>query len=101
MANNESADEQQDLYPEHTKLEKINDKSQACGEFIDWLYTKHGINICCADYEDGSGGEWRLVLTNTQYLLAEFFGIDLEKIDTEKAAMLEQLRNSGDSNDKM
>ena len=24
-------------YPEHEKLKSISDKSQACGEFIDWL----------------------------------------------------------------
>ena len=30
-------------YPEHEKLSAISDKSQACGEFIEWLGYEKGI----------------------------------------------------------
>jgi hypothetical protein len=98
-----------DPYPEHTKLSSIKDKSQACGEFIDWLESK-GIFLaekhshvqgCYAeddhDREESPGcgfreGELLLSHKGIFQLLSGYFGIDLQKLDDEKRAMLEQLR---------
>jgi hypothetical protein len=79
--------------PEHDKLHKIADKSQVIGEFLDWL-PEQGIHLARWVYDEGYDRE-RLVTgagkSNTA-LLAEFFEIDLDKIETEKRALLEHLR---------
>ena len=126
-------------YPEHEKLKAISGKSQACGEFVDWLrdeakivlarrhkhsyhcYTrgehltvKGGVLRCtrCKDRrEEGvsalafftnhsherltcgvQDGELLEVQVPLQKLLAMHFDIDLNKIEDEKLAMLEELR---------
>lgn len=126
-----------DMYPEHEKMSKIVDKSQAIGEFLDWLQQEKGAVVhhwVSNDYEEkcpgssifhfcvdgkrahGVGGE--LIATavsctrckgtgkvtehfegwmdvgNTSDLLAEFFGIDLKKIEQEKRAMLDSIREA-------
>ncbi|HUV10815.1 MAG TPA: hypothetical protein VMX12_07525 [Acidimicrobiia bacterium] len=71
-------------YPEHAKLRAVADKSQAIGEFLDeWLPTQ-GIILAHVD-RDGR-------VPSIQELLAEFFGIDRDKLEAEKRAMLESLR---------
>jgi hypothetical protein len=32
-------------YPEHLKLEKVKDKSQTCGEFLEWLHDAQEIYL--------------------------------------------------------
>ena len=76
-------------YPEHDKLSAIKDQSQACGEFLEWLGSQ-GILLCSIppDYDH----TWLPIHRNVQDLLAEFFEIDLDKIEVEKRQMLDQLR---------
>lgn len=74
-------------YPEHVKLKKISHLSQAQGDFIAWLNNK-GIGL--AKYEDH---KLRPVHTPIQDLLAQYHGIDQKKLEAEKVAMLEALRN--------
>lgn len=84
------------------KMLAVKEKSQAIGEFIVWLREEKGILL--AEYhthdESCDGGNacgiysdqpvpWR---HNMERLLAEFFGIDLEKVEEEKQAMLEVMR---------
>lgn len=77
-----------DLYPEHAKLRKISDKSQAIGEFLDWAGRgSKGLTLC---YSDGHRF-YPSYKTKTK-LLAEFFGIDEAKLEAEKLAMLEECR---------
>lgn len=82
-------DPQQD-YPEHTKLLAIADKSQEIGQFVDWLAEVQGIWVTKSD-EDG-------LVTNVYSgsalipLLAEYFEIDLTKIEAENRRLLEALR---------
>lgn len=81
-------------YPEHDKLMAVNDDSQAVGEFLDWLGTK---GLFLAEHKLFEGhSEETLVVTdrNTNALLAEYFGIDLEKIETEKRQMLYALQKA-------
>ena len=81
-------------YPEHDKLRAISGKSQAIGEFLDWLGAeKHWF---LAEWDgikraDGDERAWPASYSITK-LLAEFFEIDLDKIEAEKRAMLEALR---------
>jgi hypothetical protein len=78
------------LYPEHEKLEKISDKSQAIGEFLDWLRSKY--TLCKYD-ELRFGGTWWPVTVDVQDLLAEYFEIDRQKIEFEKRLMLKRMRD--------
>lgn len=79
----------QDRYPEHQKLIAVKDESQTVGEFIEWL-GEQGIYLCSippyyqSTYVPVSEG-----IVN---MLARFFEIDLDKIEQEKRAILEELR---------
>lgn len=77
-----------DLYPEHTKLAAIANKSQACGEFVDWL-EGHGYHLCQASVTDN---HYWPTHTSIQELLAAFFDIDRTAVENEKRAMLDAMR---------
>jgi hypothetical protein len=70
------------MFPEHEKLKKISEKSQCCGEFVEWLAmrgfrvtsTKRNRSFCL------------------RRELAAFFEIDEAKLEDEKRSMLDQLR---------
>lgn len=78
-------------YPEHAKLKKISDKSQAIGEFLDWC-NQEGLRL--GRYVMADNGMERLMETGdcTESLLALYFGIDLNELEKEKQCMLEKLR---------
>jgi hypothetical protein len=71
-------------YPEHERMAKIVDASQQIGEFIE-----NG-GYVLAHYNDSG----RLVpdQRTTFEILADFFDIDLDKIESEKRAMLDAIR---------
>lgn len=76
-------------YPEHDKLSEVKDQTQAIGEFLDWA-AEQGIQLCRFDdrtdhlYPAGS----------FMPLLAEWAGIDMDKIEAEKQQMLAELRKA-------
>jgi len=74
-------------YREHEKLAEISDKSQAIGEFLDWL-TGEGVMLC----EVGLHDRYWPIQTTIPNLLAEYFGIDQEKLEREKRLMLDHMR---------
>lgn len=75
-------------YPEHEKLRAIRDQSQKAGEFLEWLQAEKGVSLMVGDFP---------LQTTTTRLLAEFFEIDLDKIEDEKRTMLEVLRRNHES----
>lgn len=75
-------------YPEHERLQHVKEKSQICGEFLDWLKEVKQFDLVLIDE---NGITW-VPGDSTQSLLAEFFGISLTNIDNEKRAMLDALR---------
>ena len=77
-------------YPEHEKLSKVKDKSQVIGEFLEWLQGPKCYTI--AFYPENSNSLFT-VRTNTEKLIAEFFEVDLKKLEEEKIAMLNELRS--------
>ena len=111
-------------YPEHDKLQKIKDKSQVCGEFLEWLKGGYegspDLHLCqwkeAADvphYLHVDTGEpvsfsskyadenpdwypsgYYSPGLNTRELLGMFFDIDQEKIDAEKDQMLREIREA-------
>lgn len=112
-------------YPEHRKASAVNGKSQAIGEFLEWVGAEKGahlmvygpmpdLRLCterrceegflygdedepCPECE-GTGMVTVEVTTysslpgTVQALLAEFFEIDLDKLEVEKRAMLDAQR---------
>lgn len=84
-------------YPEHEKLRAIKGQSQSIGSFLDWLeeggYSKIGkIHLACYD----NHGDLCDVYASVQDLLAAYFGIDRQKLEQEKLAMLDELRKAHD-----
>ena len=99
-------------YPEHEKMEQINDLSQEIGLFLDWLSAK-GVTLCTWEgdryysidgdiitqsaalasddylFEEGGFHPFRF---DTNRLLAGFFGIDYDELQNEKDQMLKKLR---------
>jgi len=90
-------------YPKCPECEKLNAAapySQKIGEFIEWLHTK---GICLAEwvedseYPDEDEGDLRSIRTNKQDLLAEFFEIDMNKVEKEREQMLAYLQEKPDA----
>jgi hypothetical protein len=109
--------------PELGKMHAVQDRSQAIGEFLDWIQQEKGYDIgkfhthsedCysfkiygkeSAHEEELEDGHYRapqcsmsesaiyLVHFSIEKLLAEYFEIDLQKADDEKRAILESLRS--------
>ena len=78
-----------DKWPEHTKLQAISDKSQVCGEFLDWLQ-EQGYHL--GRYNEEGTRLYTHTVPMVTKLLAEFFEIDQAKIEDEKRAMLDEIR---------
>jgi hypothetical protein len=100
--------------PELDRMKAVTTESQQCGQFLEWLlgekgysivtYHKHGPD--CAGWDEDRGryhpsGEDRCgasenelmpVHINIQQLLAEYFGIDLDKVENERRAILERIQ---------
>lgn len=77
-------------YPEHDKLRKIADESQALGEFIDVGIPQMGLVLC--DARDENGRLWP-TSKSVDSILSEYFGIDRYKLEAEKREMLEKIRS--------
>jgi hypothetical protein len=81
-------------YPEHEKLKKIQERSQACGEFLEWLQDEKNLVLChrpdfeTEEDEEDQEGEYFPAPISKMRLLAEFFDIDLDKLEDEKQAIL-------------
>jgi len=76
--------------PECEKLHAVKDKSQLLGEFIDLFLPSKGITLCILHDEN-----YYPANQSVEKLLAEFFKIDLGKVEKERRAMLAELRKSG------
>ena len=77
-------------YPEHEKLQRVVKESQCIGEFLEWLKDTRHFVICEFDDIDD---DFMPIMQKTEELLAEYFEIDLEKLNEEKQAMLKEIRN--------
>jgi hypothetical protein len=73
-------------YTEHAKLEKVKDQSQAIGEFLD------GCGYLLAQYNQFD--ELVPIRLSTEKVLADYFEIDLERLEKEKRHMLDQCRKA-------
>jgi hypothetical protein len=78
-------------YPEHDKLREVAEQTQAIGEFIEWL---EGKGIFLARYVEGSN--FPRHVHGFRALLAEWAGIDQDKLEAEKRQMLASLRSASE-----
>lgn len=81
--------------PETPELDRMVERSkdghsQEIGEFIEWL-GETGYEIC-----RWYGGEYEYVGRTPEAWLAEYFGIDLEKVEKERAAVLAFVRSKNE-----
>jgi hypothetical protein len=77
-------------FPEHEKVREVRDKSQAIGNFLDWLLQEKGIRFC--EPRESEVTPYLPIHFNIEELLAEFFEIDLGRLEEEKQEMLKMLR---------
>lgn len=83
-------------YPEHDKMAKVREQSQACGEFLEWL-GEQGYQVGEFVLFDGYSEEQFVpIYRPMDELLAGFFGIDLKLIEQEKQAMLRSFQEAND-----
>ena len=75
-------------FPEHEKLKAISDKSQAIGEFVDWLGEAKGLALCELDEH----GRYFSSRVSIRALLAEYFDIDERRLEAEKMVMLDEMK---------
>ncbi len=77
-------------YPEHDKLKEIQPESQIIGAFLD----NCGYTLCDFDIEPflTEHGEYVPVCGSIQEILAHYFSIDLDRIEAEKRAILDEMK---------
>lgn len=80
--------DKQQNYPQHEKLKLVGDKSQALGEFLEWVNSR-GYTLGKYDQND----YLMPARESIPDLLADYFGIDSVELEKEKRRMLESLRN--------
>lgn len=77
--------------PEHDKLKVVKAKSQAIGEFIEWLGSQE-VRLARYDLDLGILVDDMMPIEKR---LAAYFGIDLAKLEAEKLALLAAVRSLG------
>lgn len=74
------------------RMLEIQNKSQVCGEFLEFLQTKYAMFEMKAKRDKPFFVGWGDYI-NTERLLAEFFGIDLAEAEREKMLLLTGLKD--------
>lgn len=86
--------------PECEKLEAVAEQSQTIGEFLEWLTGERELVIAEWVKQENWAGQDTSELhpcpATQESLLAEFFGVDLKKVETERRALLTHLREAAD-----
>lgn len=82
-----------DNQPETPELDKqsraIRDGAHRIGKFLDWAEGQ-GLHLC--EWQEGIGGGRWYERSNFQKVIADFYDIDLDKIEAERLALLEWVR---------
>lgn len=87
------------------KMHDVKERSQACGELLEWLRTKGWVLGEYHEHDDGCfvGGirvcglktdELVPVTYTIERLLAEFFEIDLKQVEDERRALLAAMQRA-------
>lgn len=83
--------------PECDKLHSVSKESQIIGEFLEWLGSADR-TVCKFD-EERFGGTYWPDNTSIERLLAEYYDIDLDKVEKERRQILETLQEVNQSMD--
>ena len=80
--------------PECEKMAAVQEKSRELTNFVDWLRDDQGYAICEEKtYDDTYPKEqWYPLRKSFEQLFADYFGIDLKKVEEERRALLEEIR---------
>ena len=80
--------------PQHDKLKEIQPLSQAIGEFLDWASEAQGWQLGEWMEDDEYQGTSRMypIQESRTTQLALFFNIDLNELEDEKLAILDEIR---------
>jgi hypothetical protein len=79
--------------PEIDKMRAVKEKSQAIGDFLEWIHAEKDYRIGSFHYQSGAPSEeLLLVQVSMEELLADYFNIDLRKVEAERQAILDHLR---------
>ncbi len=87
--------------PELKKMQAVQDKSQAIGEFLEWLNGEHKIQLMkkpmdkcedCYECEDCGGIMMEYANMNIKRMLADFFEIDLGECEQECQTLLDAIQ---------
>lgn len=74
--------------PECDKMLAVKDKSQAIGEFLEWLQGEQEVTLAAYGTERNTRNRLFPIQTTTEAMLADFFGINLAKVEQERRALL-------------
>lgn len=77
--------------PEIDKLRAVQSESQAQGNFLEWLFAEKELVLAQYSGEDWDHRLWPITRSISD-LLAEYHGIDLNKVEKEKLSILEAIR---------
>ncbi len=77
------------LYPEHEKMMAVKAQSLVIGDFLEWCNVQ---GMFLAEYRANSD-EPQHVHKSFNVRLADFFNVDLKKVEAEKVAMITALRS--------
>ena len=75
----------------------VQERSRELSNFVDWL-REQGYAICEKIDYDGStypAIQWAPLYKSYEQLFADYFGIDLKKVEEERRALLEEIRKGG------
>lgn len=79
--------------PECDKLTVVSEKSNAIGEFLDWMIERTDYRVCDFIGDKFCDGEYSPSShLEREKLLAKYFEIDLDKVEDEGRALLDWIR---------
>jgi hypothetical protein len=85
--------------PELDKMSKCKDQSQLIGAFLDWLQNEGGYTVCKL-YTNKKAADHEAFLPcrkSIEELLAQYFKIDLKKVEWERRKLLNMIRTVQDA----
>ena len=80
-------------YPECEKLASAHEESQVLGEFLEWLKRKYYICNFVEESDEVEEACFYPTHHSIEKLLAEYFNIDLDKVEEERRQILDEIRN--------